>query len=233
MKYQLKDFNRNIPDQELLDDLNRVAGKLGVSKLSSRDYDNNGGKYTSGTIGIRFGSWNKALEKAMLNLVQQREVSERELFKNLEEVWSNIGKQPVFRDMKNSISKYSTHQYTSKFGTWRKALEAFIDYIDSDDNVDEEINIVEKDISEAIQEKEIIFKHTTKRIPSERLKVQVLMRDGNKCKLCGITLTGKEIHFDHITPWSKGGETVLENLQILCALHNLVKGNLEYEPNQS
>jgi len=76
---------------------------------------------------------------------------------------------------------------------------------------------------------ETIYKHKTKRLPSERLKVQVLMRDGNKCRLCGITLTGDNIHFDHVNPWSKGGETVLENLQILCAKHNLAKGDLEYK----
>jgi hypothetical protein len=54
------------------------------------------------------------------------------------------------------------------------------------------------------------------------------MRDGNKCKLCGKILTGDEIHFDHIVSWSKGGETTLENLQVLCAKHNLAKGNVEY-----
>ena len=55
------------------------------------------------------------------------------------------------------------------------------------------------------------------------------MRDGNTCRLCGITLTGDNIHFDHILAWSKGGETVLKNLQILCAPHNLAKGNVEYD----
>lgn len=78
-----------------------------------------------------------------------------------------------------------------------------------------------------ILESEQVFKHKTKRLPSERLKVQVLIRDGNKCRLCGITLEGDNIHFDHIFPWSKGGETILENLQILCIKHNIVKGNLE------
>jgi len=78
---------------------------------------------------------------------------------------------------------------------------------------------------------EILYKHKTKRNPSERLKVQVLMRDGNKCRLCGITVTGDNIHFDHIFPWSKGGETVLENIQVLCETHNLAKGNLEYDKN--
>jgi len=86
----------------------------------------------------------------------------------------------------------------------------------------------EEVISEVPQEIEIIFKHKTKRLPSERLKVQVLMRDGNKCRLCGITVTGENIHFHHILAWSKGGETVLENLQVLCAVHNLAKGNIEY-----
>ena len=62
---------------------------------------------------------------------------------------------------------------------------------------------------------------------SSRLKVQVLMRDSNKCKLCGTTVTGENIDFDHIKPWSKGGETVLENVQVLCASHNLAKGDLE------
>ena len=227
MSYHLKDFHRDIPDQELLDDLNRVAQKIGVSKLSSREYDNNGAKFTSGTICTRFNSWNKALEKANLGVVHYRVVSEKDLFLNIEQVWINIGKQPVFRDMTNSNSKYSTHQYLTKFGTWRNALKAFIQFINLDKEIDEENEIAETS-SKGNQGKEIIFKHKTKRFPSERLKVQVLMRDGNKCKLCGITLTGDNIHFDHILAWSKGGETTLENIQVLCETHNLAKGNIGY-----
>jgi hypothetical protein len=162
MKYQLKDFNRNIPDSELLEDLKRVAEKIGLTKISSRQYDNNEGKYTSGTIAVRFGSWNTALEKAGLGIVHHRDVSKEKLFKNIEDIWINVGRQPVFRDMTNSLSKYSTHQYTFKFGTWRKALEAFVEYINSDESKNEEI-VVE----EIIQENEKVFKHITKRFPSE------------------------------------------------------------------
>ena len=228
MKYQLKQFNRNILDDELIDDLKRVAEKLGLSKISSRQYNNNGAKYTAGTIATRFGTWNKALEKANLSLVHQRDVSENDLFKNLEDVWLNVGKQPTFRNMKPPISKYSTYQYEAKFGSWIGALEAFIKFINSNTDSENEVWSDSKDLENSA-DKEIIFKHKTKRTPSERLKVQVLMRDGNKCRLCGITITGNEIHFDHIFPWSKGGETTLENLQILCKPHNLAKGNLEYE----
>ena len=78
-----------------------------------------------------------------------------------------------------------------------------------------------------ISEEELIYKHKTKRDINNRLRVQVLIRDGNKCKICGKTVTGDDIHIDHITPWSKGGETVLDNLQVLCSLCNGGKGNLE------
>ena len=142
----------------------------------------------------------------------------------MEDLWISIGTQPVFRNMKAPLSKYSSHQYIAKFGTWRNALIAFVEFINSGKEPDEETNNME----EIDQKIETVIKHKTKRLPSERLKVQVLMRDGNMCRLCGITITGKDIHFDHIFPWSKGGETVLDNLQVLCKKHNLAKGNLEY-----
>jgi hypothetical protein len=224
MKYELKDFNRNIPDNELLEDIKLVANKSLKNSVSSREYNEIGGKFSSNTIIERFGGWNNALKKAGLQLVHQREVSTEELFENLEQVWIIIGVQPVFRDMKKPNSRFSTHQYIAKFGSWRNALEAFVKYINSEEKEDDQKEVL---IEPVIVEP--IFKHKTKRFPSERLKVQVLMRDGNKCRLCGITITGDNIHFDHITPWSKGGETILENLQVLCAPHNLAKGNLEHE----
>jgi hypothetical protein len=182
MKYQLKEFNRNIPDIELLEDLKKVAKNLGISKISSRQYDGNGGKYTADTLGVRFGSWNNALEKAGLTRVLKHNPTEIELFKDIEKVWIKLGRQPVSRDFKRPLSEFSPSAYINKFGTFRNALEAFIEYI----NMGIETPIVEN-IPEIVQKIEII-KHKTSRLPSERLKVQVLMRDGNKCRLCGITL---------------------------------------------
>ena len=127
--------------------------------------------------------------------------------------------------MTQPLSKYSERGYVTKFGTWTKALEAFVQFINSDNDI-EEVNEIENIIP---KEHEIVFRHKTKRFPSERLKVQVLMRDGNKCRLCGITVTGENIHFDHILAWSKGGETTLENIQVLCETHNLAKGNIGYD----
>ncbi|MBR3492908.1 MAG: HNH endonuclease, partial [Bacteroidales bacterium] len=48
------------------------------------------------------------------------------------------------------------------------------------------------------------------------------------CRICGVECSGglHNIHFDHIIPWSKGGETTLENLQVLCSACNEAKGNM-------
>ncbi len=57
-------------------------------------------------------------------------------------------------------------------------------------------------------------------IPSE-VKVEVYQRDGGRCVRCG---SSDNLHFDHILPFSKGGTSVRpENIQVLCARHNLAK----------
>lgn len=50
---------------------------------------------------------------------------------------------------------------------------------------------------------------------------EVFKRDGGKCVRCGATT---DLHFDHVLPYSKGGTSmVAENVQLLCAKHNLQK----------
>ncbi|MEK7411748.1 MAG: HNH endonuclease, partial [Planctomycetota bacterium] len=53
------------------------------------------------------------------------------------------------------------------------------------------------------------------------IKLEVWARDSGKCVTCGAT---DELHFDHILPFSKGGTSLKsENVQLLCARHNLNK----------
>ncbi|MDD3576917.1 MAG: HNH endonuclease signature motif containing protein [Halothiobacillus sp.] len=59
------------------------------------------------------------------------------------------------------------------------------------------------------------------RIIPTSVKLEVWKRDGGKCVTCGAT---DELHFDHILPYSKGGTSLkAENIQLLCARHNLEK----------
>jgi len=61
------------------------------------------------------------------------------------------------------------------------------------------------------------------RIIPSAIKLEVWKRDKGKCVKCG---SQDNLHFDHIIPYSRGGSSlVAENIQILCARHNLEKRN--------
>lgn len=57
------------------------------------------------------------------------------------------------------------------------------------------------------------------------LQYQVLKRSKGRCYLCGISNTVKALQVDHIRPRSKGGLTLVENLQALCYTCNAQKQN--------
>ena len=121
MKYELNVYHRDTPEQELLQDLKNVALKLGKDTVTKIEYNENG-KYSSGTLERRFGSWNIVLNKVGLQISSQRNISDKELFENIEEVWIKLGRQPLYVEIKHPLSKYSAKPYEKRFGTWRKAL---------------------------------------------------------------------------------------------------------------
>jgi hypothetical protein len=55
------------------------------------------------------------------------------------------------------------------------------------------------------------------------VKLDVWKRDKGQCVECG---SKDNLHFDHILPFSKGGTSLkIENIQLLCARHNLFKSD--------
>ena len=64
-----------------------------------------------------------------------------------------------------------------------------------------------------------------KRFFTKRQKRILKLTSGNICEKCGCMLSGN-FHADHIKPFSKGGPTILNNAQALCAKCILKKGNL-------
>lgn len=61
-----------------------------------------------------------------------------------------------------------------------------------------------------------------RRIIPTPVKLAVWKRDAGQCVTCG---ANDELHFDHVLPFSRGGTSVSpENVQLLCARHNLQKG---------
>ena len=211
-----KIVKRNNPTlEDLIEDLKSVYLQIGKEKLSIKDYDLYG-NFSSSTVSRKFGTWNKALNIAGISPCNQF-YGDEDFMANLRDVWLKLGKQPTRRDMdKRELSSITSTAYLRKFGTWYKALDVFATYICAND-----------DDMVFIDNTESKIKHKTKREPNDRLKVRVLMRDGNRCQICGVKCNDgiHKIHFDHIIPWSKGGETTLENLRVLCSVCNLALGN--------
>ncbi len=78
-------------------------------------------------------------------------------------------------------------------------------------------NVTDESLAEDKANREV----NRSRIIPTSVKLEVWKRDGGKCVTCGAT---DELHFDHILPYSKGGTSLkAENIQLLCARHNLEK----------
>ena len=113
MKYEFNEYRPSASDEELIEDLKRVASAY-PPPLSSTKYQG-AGKYNISTISRRFGSWTHALELAGVTAdTTNRQHSTEELFSNIERVWVTKGKQPTRSDM-NDKSLFSTPQAIYKW----------------------------------------------------------------------------------------------------------------------
>ncbi|MFZ3122154.1 MAG: HNH endonuclease [Thermodesulfovibrionales bacterium] len=201
-----------IKDAELIADLQRVSFKLKNDSITRDEY-NRHGKFHSSTLEYRFGSWIKAKEKTGLKRREHPSISDEEYFKNLEEVWIKLGRQPHFSDMRIPFSKYSGSGYVHNFGTWRKSLERFIEYVNKEEEttIEGENSIIIKEgilpqatIIEYPNEElvsgfadktpsakrpkssqKLMNTHQTKREVNDRLRFKVMRRDNFKCRYCG------------------------------------------------
>jgi hypothetical protein len=217
----LKLHQRNIPKQKMIADLKQVAEKLTKKTITKIDYDNHG--YFGTTTFLRkFGSWNKALIAAGLDLNCRINIPNEELFENLANIWLKLGRQPVGNDVAKPISKFSLGTYENRFKSWNKTLLAFTGYIEGQSNLD---IITDRKNSNSLSQPTL---HKTPRKINWRLRATVLIRDNCICLMCGASPakdSSINLHVDHIYPWSAGGETILENLQTLCHICNIGKSN--------
>lgn len=214
MEFKLRTNAIYADDEELITDLQRVAGLLDKQKVTQKEYNKNG-KYHFATYIRRFGGWNKALQKAGLKVGLKRTITNEELFDNLEVIWRTLGRQPFVGEIKKPLSEFNHATYQRRFGSWLKACEAFVKHKKGDIEFIKLVN--EKSTSR-------------NRAINEKTRLKILKRDSYKCVYCGkspATHPGIVLHIDHIKPFSKGGDNSIANLQTLCNKCNLGKGNDE------
>jgi hypothetical protein len=78
-----------------------------------------------------------------------------------------------------------------------------------------------------------VFDEATKRIVYEKQTTEAKIKGESNCPHCAIghdTNRNKiwsfsEMDADHVSAWSKGGKSDIENCQMLCKTHNRAKGN--------
>lgn len=216
MRFELSHDKRNISDDDLLSDLRRVASQQSEQQVKQRTYKDHG-RYGVTTIIRRFGSWNAAVEAAGLETTVERNIPDKKLFSALYDLWISLGRQPNYSEVQKPACQFHAATYERRFGSWRQALEAFVSYANSEDRVPPVGAAIAGSVS-----------RRTSRSPDLRLRFKLLQRDCFRCCVCGASPSvtpGVRLEVDHIKPWSKGGETVIENLQTLCLACNQGKTN--------
>lgn len=222
-----------ISKEECLDDLRRVAALLNKSVVTVSEY-RQFGRFSEAPFGRIFGGLVAALCEAGLAPSQsfRERLSEEELFQNLEVAWRTLGRQPKRDEMRSPLSIVGADTYRRRFGSWRKALEAFVEFATCQP-VDQQAILANREESPSS------IKITpsgnrgewprTPRTVSWRLRFLVMRRDCYKCRICGVSPAmspGVILEVDHVIAWGEGGETVLENLQTLSQRCNGGKSDL-------
>ena len=124
--------NSPVSDEEILNDLRRVAGVLNSSKVTQKLYGEHG-QYDYSNVGRRFGSWNKALEAAGLSISNQCNIPDEVLFENILQLWQHYGRQPRRAELALPPSTISQSAYNCRFKSWVASLENFVEYAKSAD----------------------------------------------------------------------------------------------------
>jgi hypothetical protein len=226
-------INQKFTDKELLSELRLVSEKMGGKPVTADEF-NRFAKFNATTLRRRFGSWGAALKKASLQSSRHgKRYSDDDYFENLLAVWTHHGRQPNYSEMNCPPSGITVSAYERKWGTWRKALIAFLERVDSDAKQQESdaSSTPEDEPHTEIRQHQI--RQPRRRAEEDQRKIklglryEILKRDRFRCVRCGTspaTLLGCVLHVDHIVAFSRGGKTIRENLRTLCESCNLGKG---------
>lgn len=224
-----------LTDNEVVNEIKRIANFLKKETITIEDVRAHSEIISEAIIRRRFGSWVVGMKKAGLKISEmyRRKYSNEEYFENLLNVWTHYGRQPLRRELNAYPSEINASAYENRFGSFRKALQTFVDRTSQ--------NEVEKKQISKIEVQETPVREKTKKhsvAVKDRhgiglgLRYKILNRDKFKCIKCGASPATDQtckLHIDHIILFSKGGKTMLENLQTLCKKCNLGKGNRYFE----
>jgi hypothetical protein len=215
-------------DESLLNEVRRIAAGYSGCNLTVTEFSKLSSRVSIWTLRRRFGAWGNVLEKAGLAhmCAAPKHYTDEQCFENLANVWTNLGRCPKFRELREPPSVISPDTYERRWGTLRKGLKAFVDWANSEEQpvAESEAPIADQSGPAAVK---IARKPEDCREVRPGLRFKVFMRDRFRCLACGrspATHLNIELHADYVLAVANGGKTTLENLQTLCQDCNLGKG---------
>lgn len=148
----------------------------------------------------------------------------------------NPDAQPLFSYFRSVIewvqAKFPKYRKEMKSVPWGPLFNAYGQRTDFDANkLEEEVArlMADSDVQKKTGIYEYVFDgddhHLDIREFDDNTKRVVYERQNGNCIKCGKHFEIEQMHGDHITPWAKGGHTVIENCQMLCANCNRRKSN--------
>lgn len=107
------------------------------------------------------------------------------------------------------------------------AFDALIEKIEKKKGINQKISAIQKQASKRTSRPKQSFTDRSSRYIPRDVKRFVLKRAQNQCE--HVHINGErcpsrfQLQFDHIIAFSKGGKATLENMQLLCRVHNAFK----------
>lgn len=215
---------------EIIAEVQRVARLAGDRGLTRAFFDQNA-SFHSTVLTRRFGSWGAGLRRAGIEVVAHgRRHRDEDYYENLLTVWTHYGRQPVHREMDNPPSRITAGAYDKKFGSWRRALAAFVDRINA---ASDEAPVSNGNAQAVASGEDRLVPAVASQAPARvqklslGLRYEILRRDRFRCVMCGrspAATPGIELHVDHIVHRARGGSNQASNLRSLCNQCNLGRG---------
>jgi hypothetical protein len=109
-----------ITREELINELQSVAGKIGQSPSASQMNEHS--DYWVSTYRNHFGTWTNALEAADFDVLDTSQISENELIEELQRLRNDLDRDPTKTDMRN-IGVYQPDEYIKEFDSWSNAID--------------------------------------------------------------------------------------------------------------
>lgn len=222
---------RNMNDEQVLEALRSLAARFGTDELTAERVEEHL-PFGRATLAKRWGSAQAAFQAAGLTPSRLgRRYTAEQCHNNMLVVWTHYGRPPKYSEMSLPPSQVGGKAYMLRFGTWNKALAAFVERVNAETQEREDDSEPAPSASArplAVPQSPPMREGEDARGIPLGLRFRVLHRDRFKCVLCGDHPARNlecRLHVDHIVPWSKGGRTQEDNLRALCEGCNVGRSN--------